>query len=436
MIAGIDFGTTHSVAAVLKNKNGVTLVPLDEFNTNSHLLRSVLFFAPAEYRRTANMRELEKNIYGGQMAIDAYIESIREESGYGRLMQSLKTWLPDKSFSGTQAYRMIFGIDDLVSIILKRIKEKIEEHTGEKLTGVIIGRPVVFSEDPIEDSLAEERLKCAAMKAGISEVTFMYEAVAALLGIEDTLPDKNTVVLLADIGGGTSDFTVAESESSERKMRILSVTGIRIAGDTFTSCIMSGILAKHFADELEYEDDGKKFLVPRWITEKLKERHQIHLLREKETLDFIEKIKYYTKKSDLTPIHNLIFLIRKNYGFMVFEAIDRAKKDLSLKTKTKIELVETGLSISEPITRDQFEGLIERDVEKIMECCRTALRKARVSTEEVDRVFLTGGSSGIPYIQKKLEEEFGKEKIKKIDPFTSVAIGLVSSAYDTRSHKE
>jgi hypothetical chaperone protein len=414
---GLDFGTTNSALAV--NRNGkVEIVDIDEFNSAGKTMRSVLFFDEG------------RNIYVGQEAISRYIEEV----SYGRYMQSIKAFLPDRTFESTEIYGKTYKIEDLVSIILQRMKSKGDEYVGESTEDVVLGRPAVFSSDPEKDRFAEKRLRTAAEKAGFKNIYFQPEPIAAALAFEASLKNgEERVVLVGDFGGGTSDFTVITlrggkmQPGSDRRKDILSVGGVYIGGDTFDSRIMWEKVAPYFGRDVKI-----KFVMENhWQTmppliNKLQSWHLIPQLRERSTRESIRKLKVLADRKDL--IENLENLIDDNYGFMLFQAIEKAKCELSSQEETMIFYKEFSLIIREQIARLEFEEMIKEDVEKIRTCVKNALNDAGASADDIDIVFLTGGSSNIPYIKRVFEDLFGQQKIRRTDVFTSVAYGLGISA--------
>ncbi|OGI34349.1 MAG: molecular chaperone [Candidatus Moranbacteria bacterium RIFOXYA2_FULL_43_15] len=417
VLLGLDFGTTNSALAI--NRDGkVEIVDVDEFNPNGKTMRSVLFF------------DEEKNVYVGYEAIAKYVEEI----SYGRYMQSIKAFLSDKTFESTEIYGKTYEIEDLVAIILRKIRARGEEYAGESVEDVVLGRPVVFSEDPQKDVFAESRLKAAAEKAGFKNIFFQLEPIAAALAFESSLKSgEEKVVLVGDFGGGTSDFTVitlrgGKTQSRvDRKGDILSVGGVYIGGDTFDSRMMWEKVAPYFGRDVQIKfvmEDYWHSMPP--LINKLRSWHLIPQLRDRNTRESIRKLKALADRKDL--IENLENLIDDNYGFMLFQAIEKAKCELSSQEETLIFYKEFSLIIREQVARLEFEDMIREDVEKIRMCIKNVLKNAGANADDIDIVFLTGGSSNIPYIKKIFEEMFGQSKIRRTDVFTSVAYGLGISA--------
>lgn len=417
---GLDLGTTNSVLAVSQNGE-VEILKIDPSNQLQELLKSVLFF------------DEERNVSVGQPAIEQYIEY---GYSYGRFMQSIKAFLPSKSFKETYVFGKRYEIEDLIALILKTIKHRGELYVGHVVDTVVMGRPVFFSEDRELDLLAEERLRTAALRSGFTNVHFVYEPIAATLAHESSLhKGEERLVLMGDFGGGTSDFVVMRLRGGKhdprenRKEDILSTGGVYIAGDSFDASLMWHKLAKYFGKGAKiYGSLPDQVLeAPVWIPMTLCEWHMIPQLRDRKTLQIIHSLRGVSDE-DRKAVENLHMLIIENLGYMLFRAIEKAKQELSDRESSIIEFAEKGLVIREEITRDEFEDLAEDKFQKIEACAEDTLIRSGVSVDDIDVVLLTGGSSFIPRVRRIFSDKFGERKLLPIDAFTSVAYGLGLSA--------
>jgi hypothetical chaperone protein len=415
-VFGLDFGTTNSALSIYRNGK-VEVADIDEFNSNGSLMRSVLYF------------DEDQEVFAGQEAISNYVS----EGAAGRFMQSIKTFLPNRSFESTEVFGKKYTIEDLVAIILRKIKAKGEAYVGAPVDAVVLGRPVVFSEDPAKDALAQERLEKAARKAGFKQIYFQFEPVAAALSFEESLPaGAEKVVLIGDFGGGTSDFTVIRVKGgafdrSDRRSDVLSVGGVYTAGDKFDSQIMWEKIAKYFGRGVKYKGMGKDelFDIPHSIVYTLCQWHRIPLLRARKTREQIRLIK--NAATDRQRIENLEHLIGDNYGFFLFQAIEKAKCELSQQGLATVSFRERDLLINEEITRGEFESINADNLAQIAGCIDQVVESSGVPRAGIDTVFLTGGTSRIPVIRRLFEERFGVEKLENRDAFTSVVHGLGAS---------
>ena len=417
---GLDFGTTNSVLAVSQNDR-VEIVDIDLPSALKETLKSVLFF------------DEEGGVSVGQEAIDQYVSY---GGAYGRFMQSIKAFLPNKSFIETYVFGKRYEIEDLIALILKAIKHRGELYVGHVVDTVVLGRPVVFSEDKELDLLAEERLRTAALRSGFTNVHFVYEPIAATLTYESQLAEgEKKLVLMGDFGGGTSDFAVMRlhgvrhDPKENRKDDILSTGGVYIAGDAFDSAIMWHKIVRHFGRgaRIASTTPGQILDVPIWISQTLCQWHMISQLRDRKTLQIIRSLRGISDE-DRKVVANLHTFIVENFGYMLFRAIEKAKRELSENESSVIEFSEKGIVISEEITREEFEVMAEDKFQKIAACVDDTLSRAGVFPEYIDTVLLTGGSSFIPKIRRIFSDKFGEKKLLPIDAFKSVAYGLGLSA--------
>ncbi len=416
VVLGIDFGTSNSSASI--NIDGeVKLVDVDRYSlSNKKVLRSIIYFDNEE-----------KSFFVGQRAIETYIEN----DAWGRYIQSIKSFLPDKSFSRTKIGGRYYSLDDLIAIILKEIKGAGERDAGQKIENVVLGRPVFFSKDPDIDKFAEKGLLSAARKAGFKSIPLQFEPIAAALDYESKLDrgdEKN--VLVGDFGGGTSDFAIVKVTGGKQKERhdcksnVLSIDGVYIGGDIFDSQIMWEKIAGYFGKDVRVKALMSDFTLgmPSPIMNKLRRWHLIPLLRTPRTRRSISEIKHQADRKDL--VENLERLVDDNYGYMLFQSIEKAKCELSSKKETDIFFNGINLFINKHITRPEFEEIISRELKEIDDCVVSTIQKAGLSPKEIDIVSLTGGSSFIPCIKRIFEEKFGQDKINQTDAFTNVAYGL------------
>jgi len=410
---GLDFGTANSVLSV--NQGGsVRVINTDRYNTEGKTLRSVLYFNE------------EKEIFAGQQAINEYVDNDAE----GRFMQSIKTFLPYKTFHSARIYGKMFHIEDLIAIILRKMKKAGEEYAGQSVDTVVMGRPVFFSENPEIDSLAENRLRAAAKNSGFKNISFQYEPVAAALILEETLSNREEqIVLVGDFGGGTSDFTIVKLRGGEkgknntRKDDILAINGVSIGGDAFDSAIMWEKIAKYFGKDVKIKTMTGQWLgISSMVTTNLLQWNLIPQLRNRSIREYIRQSK--ASADNVEVLNNLENLIEDNYGFMLFQAIEKAKCELSSKQNSIISFDEQKLSIKEAIMRNEFEEIIRDKISKIEECANEVVVQAGLRPNDIDLVLNTGGSSFIPRIRRIFVNKFGEDKIVEGDVFTSVAHGL------------
>jgi hypothetical chaperone protein len=416
---GLDFGTSNTTAALSTGQGPeVQVLKLDRLAADARLFRSVLFFPD------------DGPYLAGAEAIAAYLELSE-----GRFLQSLKSFLPVKSFTATVIKNKPFTLESLIALILRSVRTRAEDLLGEKVTRVTLGRPARFSEEKEVDSFAERRLKRAAEDAGFKEISFRIEPLAAGLAHEATL-DHDELVLTGDFGAGTSDFTVMRlspkrHRQDDRKQDILASAGVYVGGDLFDGAVMERKLLPSFGSKATYRPSEKPVGMPVHLMRKLLSWHTMSFIREPSTQHFLEE--FYKSTDDPAAVGALIDLVEHNLGYHLFRAIEAAKVKLSSESNARISYREARVQIDVPISRTEFEDCIAPGVERLEKCLDDVLSRAKLDPGAIDTVVLTGGSSLIPAIVAIFERRFGADRLRKSDAFSSVAEGLAAAAAATAS---
>ena len=401
---GIDFGTSNSLASAVENGKLEFVKYLDGSRSNPTLL-----YFPAR----------SKSHFIGSEAVRRYLEHLEENAGGGRLMLSIKTLLPDVKFD----YTLVAGhgrvsAEDLAAKFIHALKELAERQFGRKYDGVVLGRPVDFSD------LAVERLRKAAEIAGFKRVEFRLEPVAAALAYEMTA-ESNELICVVDIGGGTSDVCVIETSPSrsflsDRISDVKAVGGVNLAGDELSAQIMRQQLAPRFGAGSTFVSLGQELPFPAHLIYRLSKWHRINLLNNADDKETIRTILPYSNRQ--ADVQRLFDLIVHHYGYELFEAIDAAKRELSAAETAIVKF--KPLELRESISRIEFERIIEPVTRRIEHSIVETLNKANAAPSKIKRVILTGGSSQVPLINDAVIKIFGAEKILRPDFFSSVAGGL------------
>ena len=404
---GIDFGTSNSAVALPSGE----VLRIDAAASEPRLFRSVLFFP-----------EGEKVTHAGAHAISEYLEH-----GEGRFIQSVKAWLPSASFTATQIRNRSLRLEELVAMLLRRLREAAEAIAGEPITRVTLGRPAKFAADPEDDARAERRLVEAARLAGFEEVDLLIEPIAAALAYEAQL-DHDELVLVADFGAGTSDFTLMRLGPERRTRRdragdILGAGGVSVGGDRFDAEIMRHKLLGYFGAASHYELMGKRLAMPTHIMNKLLAWHEMSLIREKSTQALIERMLWGS--DDVPAVEALQDLVIENLGFRLFRAIERVKIELSTEEATWLRFDEARIRIEEKITRAEFDRFTAPLCAALDECVGDLLARTATDASAIDAVFLTGGTSQLPSVRQLFERRFGARRLRtSSEAFMSVAEGL------------
>lgn len=406
-IYGIDFGTSNSVLAAL-NKDSKEIVKIDGES-------SVIYFHNSD------------EFFIGKAAVEKYVSHNMQ----GRLLKSIKTLLPQPGFTFTYIFGKKYTAEDLTCLILSHLKNKADAFLGENVKEVVLGRPVVFSDDPAKDKLAQKRLENAARKAGFEKIWFQYEPIAAGFLYEQSISHPE-IVLIGDFGGGTSDFTLmrldkAKATSAERKSDIVCTGGIHIGGDDFDASVMWHKLVPYFGYGLKYDNYGKKLDLPVHIFRTLCEWEQMAFLKEGNIRRSLNEYYHSTNKNP--ALQRLMLLIDNNLGFSLFQKIEKSKIELSEKGTADIIFHQDIIEINENIELQEFNQFISKDIQKIESFLTSFLEKCNTRTEEINHVFLTGGSCSLPAVTEIFRKKFNKQIIHSGDNFTSVAQGLALSYF-------
>lgn len=411
-IYAIDFGTSNSLLAAADAESTSPPVPLDPGAADPTLLRSLLFFG--EQGRCSC----------GTAAIGDFVESGMS----GRLIRSIKKYLPDRGFAGTQIGFRTMSIEALIAVLLRLMRERADSHFGVKVERAVLGRPAKFSTDPDADRYAEERLGRAARLAGFTEVSFCPEPVAAAHDFHLDL-DGPTHVLVADFGGGTSDYTVVRMHAGS--FDVLALGGVALAGDVLDGCVMRRKVARHFGAEVTYKVPmGHNVLpMPRPIIEKLCSPADMTVLRHRDILAFLEDVKAWSLgPDDRRRMDQLLTLVEDSLAFQIYAAIERSKCELSEVPASTVAYDYPSIHIREPISREDFEAAADKPLTAILASLDRTVEAAGLSRADVDVVCCTGGTAKVPWIARAIEERFGAGKVRKLRSFHSVVQGLSERA--------
>ena len=422
MYVGMDFGTTNSAVAVVEREGAAKIVHFAGAAGPAPTLRSVLAFDKGHRDAQRRIRPLV-----GSDAIDAYLQG----EGDCRFLQSFKSYLTSRSFTATAILGTSYSLEDLVALIVGHLR-RAAEAGGETVERVVAGRPVRFVAEGgrEEDDYAPGRLVEAFAKAGIGEVVFEYEPIAAAYYYESTL-SRDQTVLVADFGGGTSDFCLIRLGPGRAGMdrpedAIIGTAGIGIAGDAFDRRIVEHGLSGHFGKHTTYDSGGKTLPMPAWVYAKLERWHHIAFLNAPQTLRLLRDLQRQVEHPE--RIEQLLALIEYNLGYHLYRAVEQAKLDLSRSGEALFRFDHAPVIVNRRITRAEFEGWIAPDLAAMETCVDGLLAATATPAAKVDRVFLTGGSSLVPSVRAIFARRFGEERISAGGEFISVASGLAQRA--------
>ncbi|AQV98804.1 heat-shock protein [Cupriavidus necator] len=407
---GLDFGTSNSTVGWSRPERPAALLPLEDGKVT---LPSVIFFHAED-----------PLVSYGRAALGDYL------AGYeGRLMRSLKSLLGTSMMDdSTEVMGQAMPFRKLLAHFIRELKTRAEQAAGTEFSRAVLGRPVFFiDENPAADQLAEDTLAEIARDAGFGEIAFQYEPIAAAFDYEAGIT-REELVLVADIGGGTSDFSLVRlsperAARSDRRDDILANGGVHIGGTDFDRALSlaRAMPLLGLGSELR---NGKAMPSSQYFD--LASWHTINLVYTRKAWSLV--MDNYRDAADTVKLDRLVRLIRERAGHWLAIQVEAAKIDLSDAGSTEVDLhrLEQGLTLT--ITRDEFDESIDKLVVKTEQTVHKLLADAGVDGAAVDTIFFTGGSSSVPLLRQRLAALLPEARCVEGDRFGSIGSGLALDA--------
>jgi len=409
---GLDFGTTNTVAALAQGSTAADLVEFTGEHATGAVFRSALCFWEDEGVRSGISHE------AGPWAIAEYLDY---PLGC-RFIQSFKSVAANPLFDQASIFTKKLKFEEMGQVFL----EHLVAHAGGALdtrgTRVVVGRPVNYAGARADTALARERYD--KMFAGFgADIHYVYEPLGAAFSFASRLTRPATV-LVADFGGGTSDFSVVAIGEPGATPRCvpLSSTGVGIAGDRFDSRIVEQLVLPLLGKGGSYRSFDKILDIPGGFFTDFSDWSKLALMRNPRTLAELARLK--RDALDPEAIGRMIATVENELGYPLYEAVGQVKRTLSTEQHAEFRFSGGGLDIARDVTRREFESWIAPDIARIEACVDEAIGRAGKALTGIDRVFLTGGSSLIPAIRRIFVERFGEERIADGGELTSIAHGL------------
>ncbi len=404
----IDFGTSNSAIAIPRTDAKAT--QLVELESSFRTMPTAVFYNAEDETRCF-----------GREAVAAYVD------GYdGRLMRSIKSILGSDLMDQTTeiGHGITIKYIDVVIGYLKHLKRVAETQHGQTLNRVIIGRPVWFVDgDNERDGKAQASLATAGHAAGFSEVAFQFEPIAAALDYESTINDEQ-IVLVADIGGGTSDFSLVRVGPThharvERHDDILANHGIHVAGTDFDHSVnLAAIMPELGFGSLG--PTGRR--VPGKVYFDLATWHLINTVyAHNRVIELREMISMY---SDLAKFARLMTVVTKRLGHQLAARAEQAKIDVATKGQATIDLGVVQENLQATFVDKQQAAALDHQVMRIVLAAEETLRLANLNAAQVGAVYFTGGSTGLAFLAERIADLFPNARQVRGDRFSSVASGL------------
>lgn len=407
---GIDFGTSNSAMAWAGPQGPVRPIALE----GSAVSMPTAVFFNAEDQRT----------HFGRDAMAQYLAGTE-----GRLMRSLKSLLGSALIlESTVVNHRPMRFLDIVAIFLAELRARAAHSLGHAPERVVLGRPVHFvDDDAARDAQAEQSLREAAQLAGFTDVRFQLEPIAAALDHEQRL-EKEALVLVVDIGGGTSDFTVVRLgpqriAQSDRSQDVLATSGVHVGGTDFDRQLS----LERVMPLLGYRHAGpQQREVPSRVFFDLSTWHLIQWQYQPRALAQAQALR--TNYSDPLLHQRLMRVLHDRQGHAIAHAVEQAKiraSQTDADTAVDLNRVEAGLSaaLGPSALQQHLDALLSRTVA----CAQACVRSAGLSVAALDAIYLTGGSSSLRPFQQALRAAFPTVPLVEGDLFGGVAAGLPRS---------
>jgi hypothetical chaperone protein len=406
---GVDFGTSNSTVGWVR-PGQASLLALED---GKPTLPSVVFFNADD-----------EQVRYGRAALADYLE------GYeGRLMRSLKSLLGTSLMDGqTEVAGRALPFRQLLSHFIGELRRRAQQQAGREFSSAVFGRPVFFiDDDPQADRLAEDTLAEIARAAGFREIGFQYEPIAAAFDYESRI-EKEELVLIADIGGGTSDFSLVRlgpdrAGRSERREDILATGGVHIGGTDFDKYLS-------LASVMPLLGYGSSLVsgapVPSSYYFNLATWHTINQAYTRKSIAQLEDLA--RDAAEPLMLARLRKLIDDRAGHWLAMRVEEAKIGLSGTPLVELDLDRLSPPERIEVGRALFETAIAGLVDQVGATVQRLLGEAGVAAERVDTVFFTGGSSGVASLRERIAAIVPQARRVEGDLFGSIGSGLAIDA--------
>ena len=407
-VCGLDFGTSNTISSTyLNNKN--QLVPLEG---NNFSLPSAVYFP---------FDNIKQPIYGDN-ATNIYINN-----GYGRYMKSFKRTLGTSFFEqGTilkPGYRILFR--DIIVAYIKHVKHLTEKCINNEVDYVVIGKPVRLNNDRLKLNSGVLQLESILKEVGYKNYSLLEEPIAAAFYHKNKIKN-NSIALVADLGGGTCDFTTVET--NDNKLKILATSGITLGGTDLDS----SFALNNFYPELGYKsiDKFKGVTLSDKPYRAAADWNNITTQLYTPKIDFLVK-KMITTAKEKDKVLQFYDLVVNKKAHSLLTEIENTKISLSNTEKIIFNSTHIPNTIDLKVTKNAFEISINAMVAKIIKTAGTCCELSQTKKESIKYLILTGGSSKIPLVKNLFKVNFPNAELIENNSMDSVALGLLEKAkYD------
>ena len=406
---GIDFGTSNSTVGWLR-PGAPTLLTLE---AGKPTLPSAVFFNADE-----------ESTHFGRDALAEYLE------GYeGRLMRALKSLLGSSLMDGsTEVGGRALPFKDLLASFIGELKTRAEAQAGRSFDQAVFGRPVHFVDDnEIADRRAQDTLEAIARQVGFKDVSFQFEPIGAALHYEAGL-DREELVLIADIGGGTADFSLVRlsperARRVDRREDLLGNAGLHVGGTDFDRALSLEAVMPLLGYRGLMKSGAE---IPSNLFFQLATWHTINFAYTRQAFADFQHI--YRDAAARRELDRLARLIGQREGHWLALQVEQAKIDLSTADTTLLHLDRLEAGLAHGISREDFAQATRSLVERVAATVGDLLDQAGVAREQVDTLYFTGGASGVPQLRARIAAELPQARSVEGDLFGSIGAGLAVEA--------
>jgi hypothetical chaperone protein len=371
------------------------------------------------FMKDAQLGAQALKVEAGQAAIRQFIDN----PGDARFLQSIKTFAASALFQGTLVFARRHSFEDLMEIFLKRLQAYAGEAWPSDVSRLIAGRPVHFAGANPNPALATERYNEALTRLGFPEIHYVYEPVAAAYYFAQTLK-KDATVLVADFGGGTTDYSLIRFERVAGKLiaKPIGHSGVGIAGDHFDARMIEHLVAPEIGKGTYFKSFDKLLEVPAGYYANFSRWNQLSIF--KTTREFTDLKSLVRSAVDPDKLELFIDLVEHDEGYPLYQAISATKMALSGSEEAEFDFKPLGKAGRKIVKRADFETWIGDELSRIEGALDDVLEKTNTAPETVDKVFLTGGTSFVPAVRRIFTRRFDESRIETGGELLSIAHGL------------
>lgn len=411
---GLDFGTTNTVLAQAVDASTTQSVQFTSAAGTADSMRTALSFM-----KDPQLGARALKVEAGHAAIRQFIDN----PGDCRFLQSIKTFAASPLFQGTLVHARRFQFEDLMEVFLKRLESYAGDGWPSHAGRIVAGRPVHFAGASPDPELAMRRYNDALARMGFPEIHYVYEPVAAAFYFAQHLTSDATV-LVADFGGGTTDYSLIRFE---RRAGVLSAhpvgySGVGIAGDQFDARIIEHLVAPEIGKGSQFKSFDKILDIPSNYYTSFSRWNQLSVF--KSSKEFADLKQLVRQSLDPDKLELFIDLVEHDEGYPLYQAVSSTKMALSSEQEAEFNFSPLGAAGRKTVKRQDFESWIADDLARMEAALDDVLTRTGTEASTVDKVFLTGGTSFVPAVRRIFSKRFGTERIESGGEMVSIAHGL------------